>query len=353
MQQLNEQKLEQFVGRVVGDLGGAWSAALVVLGDRLGLWRAMASTGGLTSAELAERTGTEERYVREWLNAQAAAGYVEYDADGATFTLPAEHAAVLADDTSPANMLGGFDLVLATAKSEPHIRERFRSGAGFGWHEHDCGVFSGTARFFRPNYLGNLVDQWLPALDGVHEKLEAGAHVADVGCGHGISTILMAQAYPKSTFIGFDYHEGSVESARENARKAGVGERVRFERGAAKDFPAGNYDLVTFFDCLHDMGDPAGAARHVATTLAEGGTWMIVEPFANDSLEDNLNPIGRLYYSASTMLCTPASKSQEVGLALGAQAGETRLRDVIRQGGFGHVRCATSTPLNLVLEARL
>lgn len=348
----SQERIEAFTGKVLQDLGGAWSAALVVLGDRLGLWKGMRGAGGLTPAALAGRTRTDERYVREWLNAQAAAGYVTYDSTARTYALPDEHAAVVADEDSGFNMLGGFDTVLAASKAEPEIRERFRTGHGFGWHEHDCSLFPATARFFRPSYLSNLTSQWIPALEGVEEKLNTGAKVADVGCGHGISTILMAKAYPNSEFFGFDYHQGSVESARRNAIDAGVDERVRFGRGAAKDFAAGDYDLVCFFDCLHDMGDPAGAASHVASTLATDGTWMIVEPFAGDNPEDNHNPIGRLYYSASTLLCTPASRSQEVGLALGAQAGETRLREVISRGGFRRIRRATASPFNLVLEAR-
>ncbi len=350
---IDEAKVEAFVGQVLGELGATINAALVTIGDELGLYRELAAADALTAAELAERTGTSERYVREWLNAQAAGGYVEYDAGERRYTLPPEHAAVLADPTSPFFMPGAFQLMLGSAKDEPRIREAFRSGAGVGWHEHNDGVFEGCERFFQPGYAAHLISQWIPALDGVEAKLRAGgATVADIGCGHGSSTLLMAAAFPDSTFVGFDYHEGSVAKARQRAEEAGLGDRVRFETAAAAEFPGTGYDLVTMFDCLHDMGDPVGAARHVHGALAPDGTWMVVEPFAGDRVEDNLNPVGRIYYAASTLLCTPASLSQEVGLALGAQAGEARLRDVVTSAGFGQFRRATETPFNLVLEAR-
>jgi SAM-dependent methyltransferase len=350
---LDEAKVGEFVGRVVGELGATLNAALVVIGDELGLYKAMDGAGGITPGELAERTGTSERYVREWLNAQAAGGYVEYDAAERRYTLPAEHSIVLADENSPYFMPGAFQLMTASVRDEPVIREAFRSGAGVGWHEHNHGVFEGCERFFRPGYVANLVPAWIPALDGVDEKLRRGASVADVGCGHGASTILMAEAYPESRFVGFDYHDGSIAEARERARAAGLSEdRVRFEVAPAAGYPGTGYDLVTTFDCLHDMGDPVGAARHVLGSLDADGTWLVVEPFAGDRVEDNLNPVGRVYYSASTLLCTPASLSQEVGLALGAQAGEARLRDVITSAGFGRFRRAAETPFNLVLEAR-
>jgi SAM-dependent methyltransferase len=350
---LDESKVGDFVGKVVGELGATLNAALVVIGDELGLYKAMDGAGPITPGELAERTGTSERYVREWLNAQAAGGYVEYDAQEKRYTLPPEYAVVLANESSPYFMPGAFQLMTASVRDEPAIREAFRSGAGVGWHEHNHGVFEGCERFFRPGYVANLVPEWIPALEGVDEKLRAGALVADVGCGHGASTLLMAEAYPASRFVGFDYHDGSVEQARERAAAAGLSEeRVSFEVAPAAGYPGSGYDLVTTFDCLHDMGDPVGAARHVLQSLADDGTWLIVEPFAGDRVEDNLNPVGRVYYGASTLLCTPASLSQEVGLALGAQAGPARLRDVVTSAGFGGFRQAAETPFNLVLEAR-
>jgi SAM-dependent methyltransferase len=306
----------------------------------------------LTSDELAKKTGLSERYVREWLSAQAAGGFVTYDAATKKFTLPPEQAFALAIEDSPVFLPGFFQVVSAVIKDVPKIEEAFRSGKGLGWHEHDHDLFHGTERFFRPNYRAHLIGEWIPALEGVEAKLKAGARVADVGCGLGTSTILMAQAFPRSTFIGFDYHDRSIELAREAAARAGVSDRVKFEIAAAKNFPGKDYDLVAFFDCLHDMGDPEGASRHVLQSIGRDGVWMIVEPFANDRLEDNLNPIGRVFYSASTTLCTPASLSQEVGLALGAQAGEARLTAVLKAAGFKRVRKAAQTPFNIVLEAR-
>jgi SAM-dependent methyltransferase len=350
---LDPAKLDDFMQRFVGDLGAAMSASLVVLGDRLGLYRAMDAAGHpLSPAELAAMTNTDERYVREWLSAQAAAGYVEYHADVGLFGLSPEQAFALAKEDSPAYVPGAFQIVSAMVKDEHKIEEAFRSGNGVGWHEHHPQLFEGTERFFRPNYAANLVEKWLPALEGVRERLELGAMVADVGCGYGASTILMAQAFPRSHFFGFDYHQGSIERARERARAAGVGDRTSFQVATAKTFPGDKYDLVTFFDCLHDMGDPVGAAEHVKQTLAPGGVWMIVEPFANDKLEDNLNPVGRVFYAASTMICTPASRAQEVGLALGAQSGEKRMREVVTKAGFGGFRRAAQTPFNLVYEAK-
>lgn len=328
------------------------NAALIVIGDKLGLYKAMSGAGPVTSAELAAKTGTAERYVREWLAAQAAGGFVVYDAATARYILPPEQALALADESSPVFLPGFFEVVAACVKDEPKITEAFRTGKGVGWHEHDHGLFAGTERFFRPNYRAHLISEWIPALGDTESKLRAGARVADVGCGLGTSTILMAQAYPKSTFLGSDYHPKSIEMAREAAAKAGVSDRVKFEVAKAKDYTGKDYQLVAFFDCLHDMGDPEGAARHVRETLAPNGAWMIVEPFAHDKLEDNLNPIGRVYYSASTMLCTPASLSQEVGLGLGAQAGEGRLAKIINSAGFTKVRRAAETPFNIVLEAR-
>src|SRR5271165_6460091 len=346
------QKLEQFVVRAVDEVGATLNAALVVMGDKLGLYRALAGAGGLTPVELARRTGVSERYVHEWLNAQAAGGYLEYDPAAGAYTLPPEQTVAMTDETSPAYLPGFFQIALGTVIDSPRITDAARSGAGVGWREHNHHVFEGCERFFRPGYNANLVPSWLPALDGVVEKLEAGAKVADIGCGHGSSTILMAQAFPNSTFVGSDYHEGSIQTARKRAQEAGVSERVNFETTLASSSPGEGYDLVTMFDCLHDMGDPVGASRHVRDTLAADGTWMIVEPMAGDRVEDNLNPVGRAFYGFSTFLCTPASLSQEVGLALGAQAGEARIGDVVSAGGFTRFRRAAETPFNLVFEAR-
>jgi SAM-dependent methyltransferase len=349
---IDEAKLEQFVGAVVGDLGATLNTALIRIGDQLGLYKAMAGAGPLTAAELAERTETTERYVREWLAAQAAGGYVAYDPESERYELPPEQALALADEDGPAFMLGGFQLAASVLADEPKLTEAFRSGEGVGWHEHDHRLFEGTERFFRPGYRANLVDAWIPALSGVREKLADGATVADVGCGHGASTIIMAEAFPASSFVGFDYHDGSIEAARAAAEAAGVSQRVDFQVATAKDHPGAGYDLVAFFDCLHDMGDPVGALEHALETLDPHGTVMIVEPYAGDRVEENLNPVGRVYYCASTMLCTPGSLDQEVGLALGAQAGEERLGEVARAAGFTRVRRATETPFNLVLELR-
>ena len=351
-QSFDQARLHDFVMKAVGEMGAAMNTALIVLGDKLGLYKAMAGSGPLMPAELAARTKTHERYVREWLNAQAAGGFVTYDAATGRYTLPPEQALALADESSPVFLPGYFQIVEASIKSVPKIAEAFSTGKGVGWHEHDHGLFAGTERFFRPNYRAHLVQEWIPALEGTEASLKAGAKAADVGCGLGTSTILMAQAYPKSTFVGFDYHAESIRLAREAAEKAGVSSRVKFEVAKAKDFPGTNYDFVAFFDCLHDMGDPEGASRHVLSTLAPGGAWMIVEPFAHDKTEDNLNPIGRVFFAASTMLCTPASLSQEVGAALGAQAGEGRLTDILKAAGFTRVRRAAETPFNIVLEAR-
>ena len=350
--QIDQAKLDSFMGQFVGDLGAALSVATVLIGDRLGLYKAMADGEPITPAALAARTGTDERYVREWLSSQAASGYVAYDAASASFQLGPEQSMALAQEDSPAFIPGAFQLAAALIKDEPKIAEAFRSGAGVGWHEHDEDLFCGTERFFRPGYVANLLSSWIPALDGVHERLNEGALVADVGCGHGASTLILAAAYPQSRFVGFDYHEDSISAARAAAVSSGLGERVSFEVARAKDYPGSGYDLVAMFDCLHDMGDPVGAAAHVLRSLSPDGAWLIVEPFANDRLEDNLNPVGRVFYSASTMVCTPASRDQEVGLALGAQAGEARLRAVVAEGGFTRFRRATETPFNLVLEAR-
>jgi 2-polyprenyl-3-methyl-5-hydroxy-6-metoxy-1,4-benzoquinol methylase len=349
---IDPEKLNEFLGRALVDFGATFHAALVRIGDKLGLYKGLAAGGPQTSAELAKRTGTTERYIREWLSAQAAGGYVSYDPILGKFYLTEEQAFAMADETSPAFMPGAFQVALAAIKAEEQLAERFKSGAGFGWHEHHHELFVGTERFFRPGYAANLIAAWIPALEGVDEKLKKGGRVADVGCGLGASTVLMAKHYPKSEFVGFDYHDKSIESAKQRAKDAGVSDRIRFEVAKAKDYPGKDYDFVTFFDCLHDMGDPAGASAHVRSSLKSDGSWMIVEPFAGDKLEDNLNPIGRAFYGASTLLCTPASLSQEVGLALGAQAGEKRLRDVVKSAGFSRFRRATQTPFNLIFEAR-
>jgi SAM-dependent methyltransferase len=349
---IDEDRLTEFLGTMIVEMGAAMSALMINIGDQLGLYKAMDAAGPLTSEELAEVTGTHERYVREWLSNQAASGYVAYDPITRRFTLPPEQAMAFANEDSPACLLGGFQILASVFRDEAKFIEAFRTGEGVGWHEHDPELFLGTERFFRPGYNANLVSAWIPALHGVEAKLKAGARVADVGCGLGASTILMARTYPNSSFTGFDYHGRSVELARQRALEAGLGSRVAFEVAAAKEYPGTGYDLVAFFDCLHDMGDPVGAARHVLGSLAADGTFMLVEPLAGDRLEDNLNPVGRLYYGASTVVCTPASLSQEVGLGLGAQAGEARLREVLMRAGFTRIRRATETPFNMVLEAR-
>ncbi|MCE9546995.1 MAG: methyltransferase domain-containing protein [Planctomycetia bacterium] len=344
------KKLEAFVGRMIKDLGAAAAGALVIIGDRLGLYRAL-SRGPATSEELAQRTGVAERYLREWLAAQAASGYIEFDSASGQFSMTPEQAAVLTNPDSPYLMTGGFYSVASLYKDEPTVSRAFQTGHGVGWHEHSECLFCGTERFFGPTYRAMLVDAWIPALDGVQEQLRAGARVADIGCGHGLSTLIMARAFPKSTFHGYDYHDGSIERARELAAKEGVA-NVEFRVSDAKIVPHERYQLATFFDCLHDMGDPVGAARRVRDVLTPDGTLMVVEPLAGDRLEENLHPVGRLYYCFSTMVCTPASLSQEVGLALGAQAGEKRLSEVLHEAGFSRVRRVAETPANMVLEAR-
>jgi 2-polyprenyl-3-methyl-5-hydroxy-6-metoxy-1,4-benzoquinol methylase len=348
---MDEAKLMEFVGQAVGDVGAMLGGAMVVIGDKLGLYRAMAGAGSLTSAELAERTGTAERYVREWLSAQAARGYVTYDGDG-RFTLPDEHAIPLTDESSPACVIGAFETALGSVYATDTIADRFRSGDGFAWGAHDQHVLGGCERFFRPGYLNHLVGEWVPALDGVEAKLTEGARAADVGCGHGASTLLLAEAYPASTIVGIDAHDGSIQAARQRAADAGLADRVEFEVATAQTF-TGTYDLVCFFDCLHDMGDPVGACVHVRKQLAPGGTMMLIEPFAGDDIADNLNPVGATYYAFSTLLCTPCSLSQEVGAALGAQAGEARLREIVKEAGFSTLRRVAETPFNIVLEAKV
>ena len=349
---IDEARLEAFVGQAVADMGAAISGLLLHIGDRLGLYKAMAGAGPVTPAELAVRTGTAERYVREWLGNQAAGGYVVYDPADGTFELPAEQAMVVADEDSPVFLAGAFQAIASCYADHGLFVDAFRTGAGVGWRQHDDRLFSGVQRFFRPGYAAHLVSQWLPALDGVVDKLRAGASVADVGCGLGASAIIMAKAFGRSTFLGVDNHEVSIAAARQAAAKAGVAQRARFEVASAKELPGVGYDLVCLFDCLHDMGDPIGAARHIRQALALDGTVLVVEPMAGDGLEDNLNPVGRIFYGLSTVICTPGSLDQEVGLGLGAQAGERRLGAVLREAGFSRVRRATQTPFNLILEAR-
>jgi 2-polyprenyl-3-methyl-5-hydroxy-6-metoxy-1,4-benzoquinol methylase len=349
---VDETKLNQFIGQILGDLGGAYSVPMVRMGDRLGLYRALNEHGPMTTGELAMKTGVAERYAREWLSHQASSGYLEYDPAAGKFALPPEQAMVFADVDSPVYLQGAFDLAVAMMENQAKVEAAFRSGTGVGWGDQAPCLFCTVGRFFRPGYHNNLVASWLPALDGVAAKLERGARVADVGCGHGFSTIIMAKAFPKSTFVGYDFHPASVEQAQVHAEQHGATANTKFEVAKASDFPGKDLDLVTFFDCLHDMGDPVGAARHVRETLKPDGSWMIVEPAAGDRLEDNLNPVSRMFYAASTMICVPTSLDQPVGAAFGAQAGFAKLSSAITQGGFGKVRKATETPFNMVLEAR-
>lgn len=349
-QSVNMEKLNALVGQMLSDLGGAFSVPLVRMGAELGLYRALHNEGEATSAQLASRTGCAERYVREWLSAQAASNYVNYNDERGTFSLSPEQAMVFAIEDSPVYLIGAFDAAVASIGNQDKVQGAFRTGDGVGWGDQTTCLFCATARFFRPGYVNHLVAEWLPALSGVTEKLQRGATVADVGCGHGISTVLMASAFPQSSFVGFDFHPDSVAAANRHVQEHKL-KNVRFEVSRAKEYP-GKYDLVTYFDCLHDMGDPQGAAAWVRQSLKPDGTWMIVEPIAGDALKDNLNPVGRLYYSASTMICVPTSLAQETGAALGAQAGQARLTDVIKAGGFGSVRRATQTPFNMILEAR-
>jgi len=344
-------KLHVFLHKFVGDLGATLHAGMVVIGENLGLYKALA-TGAMTSAELAAKTGVDERYLREWLASQAAGGYVTFNEDTNKFSLDAEQAFTLANEDSPAYLPGAFELALASLNSVPRITECFRTGAGMGWGEHSEGVYHGCEKFFRPSYAANLVSAWIPALDGVKEKLEKGATVADIGCGKGSSTRLMAQSFPNSRFFGFDYHDKSIEGARASAQREGLGDRTTFSVSSAKEIPGKGYDFVTVFDCLHDMGDPVGAASHIRRIIADNGTWMIVEPFANDQMKDNLNPLGRAYYGFSTLLCTPCSRSQEVGMCLGAQAGEAKIREIVTAAGFTRFRRAAETPFNIVYETR-
>jgi SAM-dependent methyltransferase len=348
---IDENKLMDFLNRFVSDLGATAAAGSVVIGDRLGLFRALAERPQ-RPAELAARTGTAPRYVEEWLRGQAAGGYVQYQPADDTYWMTEEQAFALTDPEGPVYAPGAFQLVLGALRAEPQISDAFRTGEGHGWHQHDQDVFTGCERFFRPGYSANLINGWLPALDGVAAKLRAGARVADVGCGHGASTLLMAQQYPKSTFVGSDYHTESIEQARKQAGDAGLADRVTFDVTPAQSFANGPYDLVTTFDSLHDMGDPLGAARNIHSSLKPDGTWMLVEPYAGDTVGDNLNPVGRIYYSLSTFLCVPNALSQSGGYALGAQAGEEPMRRLATDAGFSRFRRAAETPFNIVYEAR-
>jgi SAM-dependent methyltransferase len=348
---VDQGKLEAIVGQAVTDFGGIISSALVVIGDKLGLYKALAGAGPLTPAELAARTGTDEHYVHPWLVNQAAGGYVDYDPTTGRYTLSPEQAVALTDETSPFYVAGGFQLMTSAIKAEPRIAEAFRTGNGLAWGEHDHGLFQGTERFFRPGYEANLVQAWIPALDGADEKLKAGATIADIGCGHGVSTLIMAEAYPKSRFFGFDFHEPSIERARELAAEAGVADRVVFEVASSTDFPGSGYDLITYFDCLHDMGDPVGAMRHARQAVKPDGHLLIVEPMAGDRDADNLNPVGRIYSAASVLICTPNALATG-GHALGTIATDQALGEVISTGGFTRFRRATETPFNRIFEAR-
>ncbi len=351
MNALNEDKLHEFVGKLLGDLGGAFSVPLVRIGEKLGLYDALFEAGTASVAELAQTTGTNERYIHEWACAQAASGYLDYDAAAETFTMTPEQAMVFGIADSPVALSGAFEAAAAAIAGGDKVGDAFKTGEGVGWGDQATCLFCATAKFFRPGYTNHIVQEWLPALDGVVEKLQSGAKVADVGCGHGISTVIMAEAFPNSSFVGFDFHPDSIHHARQNAEEAGIN-NVSFETALAKEVPAGNYDFVALFDCLHDMGDPEGALKHLRSTMASDGSLMIVEPMAGDAVSDNLNPVGRLYYSASTVICVPTSLAQEVGLALGAQAGEKRLSEVINGAGFSSTKRATETPFNMILEAR-
>ncbi len=348
---INEDKLNALLGKVVVEMGAAANGPLITLGDKLGLYKALASSGAINSADLSDKTNTTERYVREWLAAQAASGYIEFDSEKDCFFMTEEQIAVFGDDKSPVCMTGVFYAITSLYHDEPKLVDAFKTGKGISWGEHNTCLFCGTEKFFSPSYEGNLVSSWLPSLDGVVDKLKAGAKVADIGCGHAASTIIMAKAFPNSEFIGIDYHQPSIQQAKERAKQAGV-DNVSFKVASAKDYPDRNFDLIAFFDCLHDMGDPAGACAHAKQALKTNGTCMIVEPFANDAIKDNLNPVGRAFYAFSTQLCVPCSLNQEVGLSLGAQAGEKRLKETILAGGFKHFKRAAETPFNLILEAR-
>jgi 2-polyprenyl-3-methyl-5-hydroxy-6-metoxy-1,4-benzoquinol methylase len=350
---IDEAKLNEFLGGFVGDLGATLSAPLVLIGDRLGLYKGLADGGPQTAAELAARTGTDERYLHEWLCNQAAGGYVQYDAGDDAFYVTEEQAFCLADENSPAFVPGGLQLALSACLDIDRTTQAFRTGEGVGWHEHHPDLFEGTERFFRPGYLGNLVSAWIPALDGVEDQLRAGGRIADVGCGHGASSVILAQAFPQSTVVGFDYHQASIDVARKRAAEAGVADRVTFEVARAQDFPGTGYDLVCFFDCLHDMADPVGAIAHVRQALADDGTWLLVEPQAAETTAESVaSPVGRVFYAASAQICTPAGRDGEPGLALGNQVPESTWNALVTGNGFTRFRRATETPFNRVFEAR-
>jgi len=349
--EISENVLHDLLGKVVTEMGAAAVAPLITIGDKLGLYKSLSESGSVSSHELAANTGTAERYVREWLSAQAASGYIEYVSETEKFYMSPEQTAVFGNSKSPVFMVGAFYAISSLYFDEAKIEQAFKTGDGVSWGDHNSCLFCGTEKFFSPSYEGNLINNWLPALDGVVEKLQKGAKVADIGCGHAASTIIMAKAFPNSMFFGYDYHDKSIEQAKERAKTAGV-DNVTFHVATAKDFSEKDFDFICFFDCLHDMGDPVGACSYVKHALKPDGSCMIVEPFANDSLEENLNPVGRAFYAFSTMLCTPCSLNQEVGLALGAQAGEKRLKEVISRGGFSRFKRATETPFNLIFEAR-
>ncbi|MFK5982211.1 MAG: class I SAM-dependent methyltransferase [Flavobacteriaceae bacterium] len=350
--ELNEGKLNELLGKVVTEMGAAANGPLITIGDKLGLYKTLSESGSLSSQQLADATNTAERYIREWASAQAASGYINYDTNNNTFSMTPEQTAVFGNAKSPVFMTGAFYAISSLYFDESKIENAFKTGEGVSWGDHNSCLFCGTEKFFSPSYEGNLINSWLPALDGVVEKLQKGAKVADIGCGYGASTIIMAKAYPNSTFIGYDFHDKSIEQAIQRTKEASV-TNISFEVATAKNFPGNNYDFIALFDCLHDMGDPVGACAHIKEVLKPDGTCMIVEPFAKDSLAENLNPVGRAFYAFSTMLCVPCSLNQEVGKALGAQAGEKRLIEAITSGGFTKVRRATETPFNLILEAKI
>ena len=349
--ELNENKLHDLLGKVVVEMGAAANGPLITIGDKLGLYKSLSESGYMTSDELASKTNTSERYVREWMSAQACSGYIEYDSKSKKFFMTPEQSAVFGNDKSPVFMTGAFYAITSLYHDEPKILNAFKTGEGVSWGNHNKCLFCGTEKFFSPSYESNLISNWIPSMDGVTKKLGKGAKVADIGCGHAASTIIMAKAFPNSIFIGFDFHEESIQQAKLRAKEAGIS-NVSFEVSTAKNFHGNDYDFITFFDCLHDMGDPVGACAHAKNALKTDGTCMIVEPFSNGSLEENLNPVGRAFYAFSTMLCVPCSLNQEVGLALGAQAGEEKLKEVVTAGGFSHFKRTTETPFNLILEAR-